>query len=46
VGDKVHSHNNNCIYSVANLTGTLLSSPYQMLIKEQLALFWLRSWLF
>ena len=42
VGNKVHSHDN-CIYSVANLTGTLLSSPCQMLIKEQLALFQLRS---
>jgi len=26
VEDKTHSHNSNCIYSVANLTGTLLSS--------------------
>ena len=31
------------ISSVENLTGTLSSSPCQMLIKEQLALFWLRS---
>ena len=43
VGNKVHSHNSNCIYSVANLTRTLLSSPCQTLIKEQLALFQLRS---
>jgi len=43
VGDKVHSHNSNCIYSVANLMRTLSSSSCQMLIKEQLALFWLRS---
>jgi len=28
VEDKVHSHNSNCIYSVANLTGTLLSSRF------------------
>jgi len=34
VGDKVHSHNSNCIYSVANLTGTLLSSLCQSLNKE------------
>jgi len=34
VGGKVHSHNSNCIYSVANLTGTLLSSLCQMLNKE------------
>jgi len=25
--DKEHSHNSNCIYSVVNLMGTLLSSP-------------------
>ena len=43
VEDKVHSHNSNCIYSVANLMRTLLSSSCQMLIKEQLALFQLRS---
>jgi len=43
MGDKVHSHDSNCIYSIANLTRTLLSSPCQMLIKEQLALFQLRS---
>jgi len=41
MGDKVHSHDSNCIYSVANLTGTLLSSLCQLLNKEQLALFWL-----
>jgi len=41
VGDKMHSHNSNCIYSVANLTGTLSSSLCQSLNKEQLALFWL-----
>jgi len=39
VGDKVHSHDSNCIYSIANLTGTLLSSLCQLLNKEQLALF-------
>ena len=43
VGDKVHSHDSNCIYSVANLVGTLSSSPCQILIKEQLALFRLGS---
>jgi len=32
-----------CINSVQNPMGTLLSSPCQMLIKEQLALFQLRS---
>jgi len=37
--DKVHSYDSNCIYSVANLMRTLLSSSCQMLIKEQLALF-------
>jgi len=37
--DKMHSHDSNCIYSVVNLMGTLSSSPCQMLIKEQLALF-------
>jgi len=41
MGDKVHSYDSNCIYSVANLTGTLLSSFCQLLNKEQLALFWL-----
>ena len=45
VGDKTHSHDSNCIYSIANLIGTLSSSLCQMLIKEQLALFQLRSWL-
>jgi len=39
VGDKVHSHSNNYIYSIVNLTGTLLSSLCQLLNKEQLALF-------
>jgi len=27
VGDKVHSYDSNCIYSVANLMETLSSSP-------------------
>jgi len=27
MGDKVHSHNSNCIYSIVNPMGTLLSSP-------------------
>jgi len=39
VRDKMHSHNSNCIYSVANIMGTLLSSLCQLLNKEQLALF-------
>ena len=38
----VHRPCSSCISSVENLTETLLSSC-QMLIKEQLALFWLRS---
>ena len=42
VEDKVHSHDSNYIYSVANLMGTLLSSLCQSLNKEQLALFQLR----
>jgi len=41
-GDKMHSHNSNCIYSVANLTETLSSFLCQSLNKKQLALFWLR----
>jgi len=41
MGDKMHSHNSNCIYSVANLIGTLSSFLCQSLNKEQLALFWL-----
>ena len=41
---KKHSHIV-IVYSIVNPTGTLLSSLCQMLIKEQLALFWLRSWL-
>jgi len=24
VGDKMHSYDSNCIYSIANITGTLL----------------------
>jgi len=36
VEDKTHSHNSNCIYSIANLIETLLSSLCQTLIKEQL----------
>jgi len=39
VGDKVYNYDSNCIYSVANLTGTLSSSLCQLLNKEQLALF-------
>jgi len=38
VGDKTHSHDSNCIYSVANLMGTLLSSLCQTLTKS--------SWLY
>ena len=34
--DKVHSYDSNCIYSVANLMGTLSSSLCQLLNKEQL----------
>ena len=41
VEDKMHSYDSNCIYSIANLTGTLSSSLCQSLNKEQLALFWL-----
>ena len=39
IGDKVHSYDSNCIYSVVNLIETLLNSFYQLLNKEQLALF-------
>ena len=38
VGDKVHSHNSNCIYSVENPTGTLSSSLCQILNKETVGL--------
>jgi len=41
MGDKIHSCDSNCIYSVANLTRTLSSSLCQLLNKKQLALFWL-----
>ena len=34
VGDKMYSHNSNCIYSIVNLMGTLSSSLCQMLNKE------------
>jgi len=34
MGDKVHSYNSNCIYSIANLIETLSSSLCQMLIKS------------
>jgi len=34
----MHSHDSNCIYSIVNLMGTLLSSLCQMLIKS--------SWLY
>jgi len=30
MGDKVHSHNSSCIYSIENQIGTLLSSPCQL----------------
>jgi len=30
MGDKVHSHNSSCIYSIENRIGTLLSSPCQL----------------
>jgi len=36
-GKEVHRPCSSCISSVENLMGTLLSSPCQMLIKEQLA---------
>ena len=36
-GKIVHRPCSSCISSVENLTRTLLSSPCQMLIKEQLA---------
>ena len=36
-GKIVHRPYSSCISSVENLTGTLLSSPCQTLIKEQLA---------
>ena len=38
MGDKVYSHGSNCIYSITNPIGTLLSSLCQMLIKS--------SWLY
>jgi len=34
VGDKMHSYDSNCIYSVENLMGTLSSSLCQSLNKE------------
>ena len=45
-GKVVHRLCSSCISNIENLIGTLLSSPCQTLIKEQLALFQLRSWLF
>ena len=46
VGGKVHSHSSNCIYSIANLMGTLLSSLCQMLNKETVGLIpVIRLWL-
>jgi len=30
MGGKAHSYNSNCIYSVENQMGTLLSSPCQL----------------
>jgi len=30
MGDKVHSHDSSCIYSIENQMGTLLSSPCQL----------------
>jgi len=44
-GKVVHRLCSSCISNVENLMGALLSSLCQTLIKEQLALFWLRSWL-
>ena len=44
-GKVVHRPCSSYISSIENLTETLSSSLCQMLIKEQLALFWLRSWL-
>ena len=44
-GKVVHRLCSSYISSIKNLIGTLLSSLCQILIKEQLALFWLRSWL-
>ena len=46
VGDKVHSHDSNCIYSVANLMETLSSSLCQTLNKETVSLIpVIRLWL-
>ena len=44
-GKVVHRPYSSCISSIENLIETLLSSLCQTLIKEQLALFRLRSWL-
>jgi len=40
-GKIVHRLGSNCISSIENLMGTLLSSLCQLLNKGQLALFWL-----
>jgi len=41
VGDKVHSHNSNCIYSVANVTETI---EFSLSIAEQRAVGFIPAW--
>ena len=43
IGDKVHSHNSNCIYSVANLMGTY-SIEFSLSIAEQRAVGFILAW--
>ena len=37
VGDKAHSHDSSCIYSVKNQMRTLLSSPCQLRLEVDLS---------
>ena len=41
VGDKVHSHNSNCIYSIANLMGTI---EFSLSIAKQRAVGFIPAW--
>jgi len=41
VGDKIHSYNSNCIYSVANLTETI---EFSLSIAEQRAVGFILAW--
>jgi len=43
MGDKVHSYGSNCIYSVANLIGTLSQKVTYLFVIGALELEWFKN---